>query len=132
MLGVLAGAVSGGVIVGSVHVADRPTAPIEWANELDRPVKATIDIRTTGGVLSAPERVYRDEFRLFPTEHYRVVEADTVETGQYEVTVTASSADGDVNTGPVTTIWGRAGCRRQRLIVRVERDGSVAFEQREC
>jgi hypothetical protein len=108
-------------------------ATIEWGNELESELEVTTTVRQKGGLLSnGDEPVYESSVRLFPTDNYRSVEPNAVPTGSYDVSVVAEkSSDGRV-IGPAETTWLPRGCDTQRLVVRVERDETIRFSQREC
>ena len=129
---------AGGLVVGGTGVyaglsaTDTGYGSIEWANERDEAVWVTTTIRSEAGLLADSEVASRSEYRIFPTEHTRAGDTNVVETGDYAVDVEVESRGGGESAGPFTTTWSRAGCYHQRLIVRVTRDLTVEFLQKEC
>jgi hypothetical protein len=128
---VLATVATAGTLSGC-SLSRRRLADLSYANQTDRELRVRTVVRTTGGLFSEPRAVYDDSFRLFPTDHYRAVETNAVETGTYDVGVTILSGAGDANGGVHETRWTPAGCSVQELIVEVTPDFGVEFAQKEC
>jgi hypothetical protein len=105
---------------------------LEWANERKEEVRVEITLSSTGGVFSSPAVEYRNSFRLFPTSHYRTASTNVVKTDTYDVVVEVEPENDSASSGPFTTTWTPAGCYHQTLIIRVTRDLTVEFRQREC
>jgi hypothetical protein len=128
----------GGGVVGGVcfytgtSVLSTGYADIEWANERDEEVRVETTVTSPDGVFSSAEVEYESRYRIFPTRHSRGGDSNIVRTGTYDVEVEVESKDGSQSVGPFNTRWTPAGCYHQRLIIRVLRDMSVEFLQKEC
>jgi hypothetical protein len=120
-----------GVYTG-LSALDTGYGTIEWANTRDEEIWIHTTVTSSGGLLSSPEVAYESEYRIFPTDHYRTADTNAVKTDTYQVEIEVESEDGSMDAGPFTTTWAPVNCYHQRLIIRVLRDLSVEFEQKEC
>lgn len=126
------GLVGGAGVYTGMSVLSTGDADIEWANERDEEVWVETTVTSTDGLFSSAEVEYESRYRTFPTQHYRSGDSNVVETGTYDVEVEVESKDGSRSSGPFKTRWTPAGCYHQRLIIRVLRDMTVEFLQKEC
>jgi hypothetical protein len=128
----------GGGVVGDVgvytgmSVLSTGYVDIEWANERDEEVWVETTVTSPDSFFSSAEVEYESRYRIFPTQHSRGGDSNIVETGAYDVEVEVESKNGSQSAGPFNTRWTPAGCYHQRLIIRVLRDMSVEFIQKEC
>lgn len=107
-------------------------ADIQWANERGEEVWVETTVTSPDGSFSSAEVEYESRYRIFTTQHSRSGDLNIVETGTYDVEVEVESKNGSQSAGPVKMRWTPAGCSHQRLIIRVLRDMSVEFVQKEC
>ncbi|WP_247001096.1 hypothetical protein [Halosolutus gelatinilyticus] len=129
----VAGGTIGGVgVYTGMSVLSTGYGSIEWANEREEEVWAETTVLSTGGLFSSPEVKYENRHRIFPTRHYRSGNSNIVKTRTYDVEVEIESKDGARSTGPFTMTWSPADCYHQNLIIRVLKDMSVEFIQKEC
>ena len=128
----LGGTIGGAGVYTGISVLSTGYGSIQWANEREKEVWVETTVVSTDNLFSSSEVEYESRYRVFPTRHTRGGDTNIVKTGTYEVAVEIESKDGSKSAGPFTTTWTPAGCYHQRLIIRVLKDMSVEFMQKEC
>lgn len=126
------GAVTGSVLTYSITSMPSGYGSIEWASELNNPVLIHTKITDEGGLLTSGEVVYEKTSRLRPTVGYRAVDSQSVRTGRYKVSTEIERLGDSERSESSTFTWLPDDCLHQRLIITIEENFTVKYDQKEC
>jgi len=124
---VLATSVAGVSALAGCSISERQYGNVQIGNGTGRELRYRLLIRSVGGLLSDPEIVYDESYRLFPTSHFRTTSSDVAPPGTYEVEFTIEDGAPDGAGGPYTTRWEPSGEPGEALIISVGPEFDVEF-----